>query len=402
MQNDHSVAAHWSGDFDEDQLSAWAEKLRKNLRGPRVDLGLVFIGPKHVDVAAQVLEIIRVRAGVPLLAGCSSNSLIAGGEEIEGNAGLVLGLYSLPGAVVKGVRFTQEQVEESSGSAYWHKENEVTPDATNGWLCFADPYHLDCETWLRQWNEAYAPKPILGGLASNDGSTEKTQVYLNGEVFEEGGIALSVGGEVELASMISQGCTPIGDTWTITRAERNLIREIGNRPAYEVLAETFAQLSQDEQKQAQGNLFVGLAMNEYVDEFHRGDFLIRNLLGVDPSTGTIGIGAYPRPGQTMQFQCRLASAGTEDLKALLVRAQKQIGKRHLYGGCLCSCNGRGQRLFKEPNHDARHVQDELGPLGLAGFFCNGELGPVGEKNFLHGYTASLALFVEKRTKAVAP
>ena len=395
MQNDHSVAAHWSADFDETQLTAWAEKMRKSLKSPRVDLGLVFLGPKYMDAAAQVLEIIRVRAEVSLLAGCSSASLIAGCEEIEGDAGLVLGLYSLPGADLRGVRFAQRQLDEISGPDAWHRENEVTPEQTNGWLCFVDPFHMDCEAWLRSWNEAYPHKPIVGGLASNDGSSDRSQVYLNGEVFEDGGVGVSIGGRVELVSMISQGCTPIGDTWTITRAERNLIREIGNRPAYEVLAETFAKLSLEEQKQAQGNLFVGLVVNEYMEDFQRGDFLIRNLIGVDPNTGTIGIGAYPRPGQTMQFQCRLASAGTEDLKALLTRSEKQIGKRRIYGGCLCSCNGRGQRLFGEPSHDARLVQQQLGPFGLSGFFCNGELGPVGDKNFLHGYTASLALFVDK-------
>jgi small ligand-binding sensory domain FIST len=142
-------------------------------------------------------------------------------------------------------------------------------------------------------------------------------------------------------------------------------------------------------------LFVGLVVNEYRDEFHRGDFLIRNLIGADPNSGTIAIGAYPRPGQTMQFQCRIASAGTADIAALLRRARNRLAGKPIYGGCLCSCNGRGKRLFGQPNHDARHVQEYLGPLGLAGFFCNGELGPVGEKNFLHGYTASLALFVKK-------
>jgi small ligand-binding sensory domain FIST len=249
------------------------------------------------------------------------------------------------------------------------------------------------------WNEAYAPLPVLGGLASGDASTRSTQVYLNGDVFEDGGVAISVGGDVALASVISQGCTPIGETWTITRAERNVIHTIGNRPAYEVLAETFGKLSPREQKEVQGNLFVGLVMNEYLDEFHRGDFLIRNLIGADPNSGAIAIGAYPRTGQTMQFQKRAASAGTEDIVALLDRTQKQLVGKAIYGGCLCSCNGRGARLFGKPNHDASHIQRHLGPLGLAGFFCNGEIGPVGEKNFLHGYTASLALFVNKQGTA---
>jgi small ligand-binding sensory domain FIST len=395
MRNEHSVAAHWSGDFEEARLRAWAEKLRGQLKAPQVDLGLIFISPRFFEVAAQMLEIIRVHAQLPLLAGCSSGSLIAGNDEIEEDAGLVLGLYSLPGAVLTAVRFTQEQVEESTGPAYWQLENGVRSEETNGWLCFADPFKLDCESWLRGWNEAYSPLPILGGLASGDHTAQSTQVYFNGDVFEEGGVAISVGGGVALASVISQGCTPIGETWTITRAERNLIHEIGNRPAYEVLAETFSSLSPEEQKGAQGNLFVGLVVNEYLEEFHRGDFLIRNLMGADPNTGTIAIGAYPRPGQTMQFQCRAASTGTEDITALLSRAKKRLVGTPVFGGCLCSCNGRGRRLFGAPGHDARHVQESLGPLGLAGFFCNGELGPVGEKNFLHGYTASLALFVKK-------
>jgi len=395
MQNHHSVAAHWTGDFDEGIIRNWVEKLRARLQAPGVDLGLVFISPRFFEMAPTILELIRVHGQVSLLAGCSSPSLIASSEEIEEEAGLALGLYSLPGGQLQAVRFTQEQVEESSGPAYWQLENGVRPEETNGWLCFADPFHLDAEAWLRGWNEAYAPLPILGGLASGDPAAQATQVYLNGDVFESGGVAISVGGEVALESVISQGCAPIGETWTITRAERNLIREIGNRPAYEVLAETYNNLSPQDQKRAQGNLFVGLVINEYLDEFHRGDFLIRNLLGADPKTGTIAVGAYPRPGQTMQFQCRGASTGTEDITALLEGMKKRLSGRAVYGGCLCSCNGRGHRLFGQPNHDARHVQEYLGPLGLAGFFCNGEIGPVGEKNFLHGYTASLALFAKK-------
>ncbi len=395
MQNDHSVAAHWSGDLDEQRFRNWVEELRGKLKASSVDLGLVFINPRYFDVAPAILELIRVHGQVPLLAGCSSASLIAGTEEIEDEAGLVLGLFSLPGARLHAIRFTQEQVEESSGPAYWQMENGVRPEETNGWICFADPFRLDAESWLRGWNETYAPLPILGGLASGDPAAQSTQVYLNSEVFEDGGVAVSIGGEVALASVISQGCAPIGETWTITRAERNLIHEIGNRPAYEVLAETYNNLSPQAQKQAQGNLFVGLVVNEYLDEFQRGDFLIRNLLGADPNSGSIAVGAYPRPGQTMQFQCRAASTGTEDITVLLERLKQRLAGEKIYGGCLCSCNGRGRHLFGQPSHDAQHVQKHLGPLGLAGFFCNGEIGPVGRKNFLHGYTASLALFVKK-------
>jgi len=330
------------------------------------------------------------------VAGCSSQRLIVGAREVEDNAGITLGLYALPGAKLAGFHFRQEQVEEANGPGYWPLETGIERQQTNGWLAFIDPFHLDSEAWLKSWNEAYAPLPVFGGLASGDFTEQSTQVYLNGEVFEEGGVAISIGGDVRLAGVTSQGCTPIGDTWTITRVEQNVIHEIGNRPAYEVLAETFNQLSSEDQKKARGNLFIGLVINEYLDEFHRGDFLIRNLLGADPRSGSIAVGALPRQGQTVQFQRRSAAAATEDMDELLNRARRELGAAPIYGGCLCSCNGRGQNLFGRPNHDAEMIQQRIGPMGLAGFFCNGEIGPVGEKNFLHGYTASLALFVRKQ------
>jgi small ligand-binding sensory domain FIST len=395
VNTEFSIAAHWPDEFDETRLRQWAEHLRTQLLAPQVSLGLVFMSPKFFPHARQTLEILRVHARIPLLAGCSSTGLIAEANEIEGATGFVLALYSLPGAELKGFRFTQKQVEEVNGRNYWHRETGLEPKRTNGWLVFIDPFHIDAESWLRSWNEAYASLPALGGLASGVFSDQTTQIYLNGDVFEDGGVAISFGGEVKLASVISQGCTPIGEAWTLTRVEHNLIRQIANRPAYAVLAETFQKLSPAEQQKARGNLFIGLVVNEYLEDFHRGDFLVRNLIGGDPNSGVLSVGAMPRAGQTMQFQRRDAAAANEDMNELLSRAQKQLAETTIYGGCLCSCNGRGQNLFGRPNHDADMVQQRLGPLGLAGFFCNGEIGPVGEKNFLHGYTASLALFVKK-------
>ncbi|MSU20212.1 MAG: hypothetical protein EXS30_02315 [Pedosphaera sp.] len=395
MQTDYSVVGHWQGGFEELALQKWAEGLRRRLPAARVSLGLVFMTPRFFPHAAQVLEILQVHAQIPLLTGCSSTGLITGAEELEEDGGLVVGLYVLPEGDLEAHRFTQHQIEESNGPGYWHVETGLNADQTNGWLVFADPFHIDSDSWLKNWNEAYAPLPILGGLASGDMSEQRTQVYLDGEVFEDGGIAISFGGGVKLASVISQGCTPIGETWTITKVDRNLIQQIGNRPAYEILVDTFNHLSSEDQQKTRGNLFVGLVINEYLDEFHRGDFLIRNLVGADPKTGCIAVGALPRAGQTIQFQRRDAITASEDMAALLANAQQRLGKTPIYGGCLCCCTGRGRRMFGQSHHDASMVQDRLGPIGLAGFFCNGEIGPVGDRNFLHGYTASLALFLKK-------
>jgi small ligand-binding sensory domain FIST len=395
METEHSLAVHWRGQFDEPALQAWATKARAQFPAPEVTLGLVFMTPDFFPHAAQVLELLRVHARIPLLAGCSSTSLIAGSQEIEDQPGIVLGLYYLPGAELTPFRFTQEQVEESNGPAYWHLETGLTPDKVNGWLVFLDPFQIDCNLWVNEFSGAYQPRPMVGGMASSEPSRQSTQLYLNGDVFEEGGVALAVGGLVDLSSVVSQGCTPIGSTWTITKADQNMIHEIGNRPAYEVLIETFENLPEEEQKKSHGNLFIGLVVNEYQEDFHRGDFLIRNIIGANPQSGSLAVGALPRAGQTIQFQRRDAMAADEELLVLLEQKKKELGERNIYGGCLCACNGRGHRLFGYPGHDAGMVQEHVGPIGLTGFFCNGEIGPVGESNFLHGYTASLALFTRK-------
>jgi small ligand-binding sensory domain FIST len=356
------------------------------------------MSPKFFPHAEQILEILRLHAQIPLLAGCSGGGLVANAEELENAGGLVLALYSLPGASLKGIRFTQDQVEEADADAtgtFWPAQAGLSREDVNGWLAFVDPFHLDGESWLRSWNQNYPAVPVYGGLASGNFPEPLTQVYLNGEVHEDGGVAIAVGGDVALSGVISQGCTPIGEAWTLTRVEQNLIRHIGNRPAYAVLSETVQNLPPDEQRKVQGNLHIGLVVNEYLEDFHRGDFLVRNLLGGDPNSGVLAVGALPRMGQTIQFQRRDAAAASEDLNELLAGARQRLATTEVYGGCLFCCNGRGRNLFGRPSHDSELVQAHFGPTGIAGFFCNGEIGPVGDKNFLHGFTASLALFVKK-------
>lgn len=395
MSNEHSIAAYWSDGMDEAGLADWARRLRSRLRAEHVSLGLVFMSPKFFPHAQQVLEILRVHARIPLLAGCSSNGLVAGAEEIENAGGLVLCLYSLPGATLKLVRFTQAQTDAAEDKNYWVAETGLSPDQVNGWLTFIDPFHMDAEAWLRTWNKSYPSLPVYGGLASGNFPEPLTQVYLDGDVFEDGGVALAVGGDVALSGVVAQGCTPIGETWTLTRVDQNLIRHIGNRPAYAVLAETVSQLSPDEQQLARGNLFIGLVVNEYLEDFHRGDFLVRNLIGGDPNSGVLAVGALPRAGQTIQFQRRDAASASQDMNDLLDATGRTLAGTEVYGGCLFCCTGRGKNLFGRTSHDAGLVQDHFGPLGLAGFFCNGEIGPIGEKNFLHSHTAALVLFTKK-------
>lgn len=394
MTASFSIAEHLEGPFEDAVLEKWANGLREQLIG-EVSLGIVFMGPPFFDHAEQVLEIIRINARVPLLLGCSSHGLIANEHEIEIGSGLVLSLFHLPGAKLKAMHLTAEEIASTQSAEAVRAKTGISRRENNGWLLLADPFHLRNDDWLTSWNEAYSPNPLLGGLAAGLAGKPESFLYLDGKVFNEGMLALSVGGDVRLEGVISQGCTPIGETWTITEVDKNKIISIANKPAFTILAETYNDLPPSIRERSKFNLFLGLVIDEYQEEFLRGDFLIRNLLAADPKGGTLTVGAYPRPGQTLQFQLRDAEAADEDLSASLALAKAALDDETIFGGCLFSCSGRGENLFGFPHHDSKMVQDSLGPFPLAGFFCNGEIGPVGNRSILHGYTAVLVLFTKK-------
>ena len=396
--SEHAVAGRYVGEFDETRVETWAKGLRLSLASEPVSFGIIYMTPTFFEVASQVLDIVRIHARTPVLVGCSTACLVSNGEEAEGEEGISLVLFAIPEVEVKGCHFNQEQVEEGDDVSVWHETTDVTETVNKGWFAFLDPFQIDCERWLRQWDRAYPRKAIVGGLASGDPSQQRTQVYLDGEVFEEGGVALSIGGGARVESVTAQGCTPIGGPWTITKVDENVILEIASRPAYDVLAEMISELSAEDQLKLQGNLFVGLAIDEYAEEFARGDFLVRNVIGADPDNGAIAVGALPRVGQTLQFQRRDKQAASEDLDELLKDAWLRLGSKTLFGGSLHCCNGRGSNLFGAPHHDASLVQKHFADLPVAGFFCNGEFGPVGGVNFIHGYTASLGLLVSDRVE----
>jgi small ligand-binding sensory domain FIST len=192
-------------------------------------------------------------------------------------------------------------------------------------------------------------------------------------------------------TLVSQGCKPIGSTYVVTRAERNVIFELGGRPAMERLQELYPTLSPQDQQLIEQGLLVGLAMSEYQERFRRGDFLITNVMGAHRESGAILLGNLVRTGQTVQFHVRDAKTADEDLRHMLGQLD-QSSDRRFAGGLLFSCNGRGTRMFPEPHHDAQGIRKALGPLPLAGLFAAGEIGPVGGRNYIHGFTASLALF----------
>lgn len=392
MKTPHAVSAHFAGRWDEARFARWCATVRGQLDAPSSTLGILFLTPDYFEVAGEALEVARLNARLPLLIGASASGLVVDGQELEGAPGASLQIFNLPGAQLKACHIDSGDLAAIQEPADWSQVSGVSSRENHGWIVFGEPFQFDGETWLRQWNSAYPGRPTVGALASGPAGEARAQVYLNGDVFEGGLVALSVGGNVGLEALVSQGCTPIGLPWTVTRADRHFILTIGNRPAYSVLEDTFNGLSKEDQARAQGNLFVGFASSEYREEHRRGDFLVRNLLGADPQHGVLAVGALPRPGQTIQFQRRDPVSATEDMVMQLDNLRPALAGRTVYGGLLTVCQGRGRRLFGRPNHDAGWVQKRLGPLPVSGFFGSGEIGPVGGRTFLHGFTACLGLF----------
>ena len=358
-----------------------------------VDLLCVFASPAFAPHFRALLARLREATAAGLVVGCSGQALIGVRQELEGLPGVALLGLRLPGAVLRATHVFQADIEGCQTTADWHNLTGVHPDDVNGWLLLVDPFRLDSDLLLTGLSMAYPGVPLIGGLASGDTRVRATHVFLNESAATEGAVLLAIGGAYTVRTVVAQGAAPIGETWTITGVRRQWITEIGGRPAWDVLAETFHALPADLQERAQANLLVGLAMDEYKADYLRGDFLIRNLIGRDRENGALAVSDLPRVGQTVQFQVRDARAADEDLHEMLLAARRELGSTEPVAALLYSCNGRGVGLFDAPDHDAKAVADQLGPLPLAGFFCNGEIGPVGGKPYVHGFTASLALIV---------
>ena len=260
-------------------------------------------------------------------------------------------------------------------------------------LLLGDPFTFPTDLFLQQINEDAPGLRVLGGMASGIAGAGECRFLFGGDLRDQGAVGVVLQGPLGLRSIVSQGCRPIGRPLVITRAEDNMIIELGGRPALEQLRQLWQTLSPDEQKLMQHGLHIGRVINECQDEFQRGDFLVRNVMDLDRASGALYITDRVRAGQTVQFHVRDARTADEDLHALLQLDLSAHAKKPS-AALLFSCNGRGSRLFGQPDHDASAILAEAGTVPLAGFFAQGELGPVGGQNFIHGFTASVALFEE--------
>lgn len=324
--------------------------------------------------------------------GATGESIVGNGREVETSPALAVWGARLPGVALTPMHLEFARTPDGPTITGW-------PDSLAGpWpegaalLTLGEPFTFPADWYLERLNEERPGLPVVGGMASGAPGPGKNRVALGPKSYASGAVAVLLSGPIEMRTVVSQGCRPIGRSFVVTKAEQQVIQELGGRPPLEYLHELFSQLSERDRDLVNNGLHIGCVIDEYRESFGRGDFLIRNCLGVDRKSGAIAAADFFRRGQTVQFHVRDAETADEDLRELLTRTAADFRPE---GALLFTCNGRGSRMFDTADHDATAVRNVWPELPLAGFFAQGELGPVGGKNFIHGFTASAALFARR-------
>ncbi|MFM7206404.1 MAG: FIST N-terminal domain-containing protein [Planctomycetaceae bacterium] len=375
--------------------------LREAVTAARAELGgeepadaaVVFVSAAYGAAIRPALESLAGLVPARHLVGATAEGVLGNGEEFERAAAVVVWLARLPGGWIRAVSLDYRQTPDGGMFVGWPETLADCP-ANAAVILLADPFTFPVDAFIARLAEEHPGMPIVGGMASGGEAPGSNTLVIDSRTEDSGAVGLVIGGGVRVRPVVSQGCRPIGRPLVVTKSEENLIVELGGRPALERLREIYADLDDHDRRLVKSSLHVGRAASEYRDAFRRGDFLVRNVVGADPESGVIAVGDAVRTGQTVQFHVRDAQTADEDLRDLLAA---EAGGRAV-GALVFTCNGRGLRLFDEPHHDARCVRDHLGPVPTAGFFAQGEIGPIGERTFLHGYTASIAV-IEPATPA---
>lgn len=382
-----SVSVSHEGPYEESAVRGVAEQIRAGLPGSAT-VAFAFVTPDYLPHLADFADTIRVDGHVLELAGCTGSGLTSNATETEGGSGFSILALHAENTSVTVHELSNSLVESAGGAEFWKRQFP----AAASWIALTNPFGFGVDDWLDDWNAAFPGVPTVGGLASGGREAESIAVFHNGNVID-GGVLVGLSGALRLVPAVSQGCKPIGEPLPVTKAEDNIIFSLGSRPAYQALESAFQSLSETERSHAQGNLFAGIASTEYVEDFRPGHFLIRNIIGADPDSGAVVIAGIPRVGQTVQYQLRDKQAAHADLRRVLRHAANG-NEKPIVGSLLFCCTGRGSGFFGKGGHDAGMLADVFGQHPSAGFFCNGEIGPVAGRNCVHGYTASCAIFVE--------
>ena len=391
-------------------LTEAIEQIKTKLGVPVPDIVFVFVSNHHHRAYAEILSTIQKKLAPRHILGCSGGGVIGAAKEAEQVAALALTAASLPGVEIKPLRFEDAKLPDlDTGPRQWEQVTGVKAARGEGegqpnFIILADPYSIRADELLAGLDFAYPQAVKIGGLASGAQGPGQNALYLDGHLFREGAVGLALSGNLLVDTLVAQGCRPIGRPMAVTKCNRNILVELDKRRALEVLSELFQQSPERDQNLIRTALSLGLMMDSFKEgEPRPGDFLIRNLIGMDAERGALAINAPLREGQKVQFHLHDALSASEDLAEVL----RRYSTEHLNatkgeslpapprGALLFSCLGRGMHLYGRPDHDTGLFQSYLGDIPLGGFFCAGEVGPIGGSTHIHGFTSCFGIF---RTK----
>ena len=380
----------------EGALQECSEDVRRRLGPGPLTLALGFFTPHFAAYYPRVPGLVARYLEPETFVGCSGGGVIGGREEVEREPAVTLIAARLPDVVSAPIRVGGDLPDLDGPPDAWRRLAGASPEDEPQFVLLADPFSVRVEALLAGLDYAFPTAPKIGGLSSGGTSPGLNALFLDDEVFTGGVVGVALTGDVAVDTVVAQGCRPIGETMQVTRCNGNLLYELDDEPAFQVLQELFADLDERDQRLASTALFVGVLMDEFSEKPRVGDFLIRNLIGIDPQRGAVAVGENLQEGMRLRFHVRDAETSAEDLRAMLT-GYKEIIPEHaeVSGALLFSCLGRGEGLYNEPNFDTGVFREHVGDLPVGGFFCNGEIGPVGGSTFLHGYTSSFGLFRPK-------
>jgi small ligand-binding sensory domain FIST len=373
-----------------DPLQAGVEAGRAataGLAGARADIAVVFASGTHLAAPEAMLEGVHGVLAPQSLIGCGAGGVLGAGRELESGTAVAVWAAALGGrgeARVFHASVAGDDIEDGL-----HGLPDL--DGADGAILLSDPYSFPTDLALGQVAANSPAVPVLGGIASAGTEDGAGSLFLGEEVCEQGAVGVSLHG-VEMLPCVSQGAAPLGREMTITSAEGNVIHELAGRPALETVERAIGELSPADRTLVAAGLLIGIVIDGGKPEYEQGDFLVRGVLGADPESGSLVVGATVHAGQVVRLHARNAQSADEDLRNSLRMHVLAMAGKQAAGALVFSCNGRGRAMFGSGDHDAAAVQLELGGAPAAGFFAAGEIGPVGGRSFLHGFTATVAVF----------
>jgi small ligand-binding sensory domain FIST len=362
------------------------------------DLAIVFASSAYGQSIEELPQILRSLLGDCLLFGCNATGLIGGGIEEEEEPGIAILCGRLPDATQSTLHLEQATLPPLTASReHWWRKLEIGPESSPSFVLLADAATFDAESCARSLDRAYPGATVIGALSTGSRAPGAARLLANGGLQSAGAMLLALTGNVVIDPVLAQGCKPIGDPLFVTACDGNLISELDGRRPKELLTALFTQLDEADRSGFGDSLCIGFALPGPRQSVGAGDFLIRNVLGLDPDTGALWVGARIAPNAIVQFHLREGGIAAQELESRL--GESLAARPPPEAALLFACAGRGRHLFGVTGHDSGTLRRRI-DIPVAGMFSAGEIAPVQGATFVHSYSSAFGLI--RRRKVPAP